>query len=92
MTIPISLKEAVEGAKIDLPTPHGTVTLSVPAGSSSGKSLRLKGMGIRSKDRKGDLIATLQIEIPEPVSDSDLELINQLSDSWVANSRNKLSW
>jgi curved DNA-binding protein len=92
VTIPITLKEAVEGAKIDLPTPHGTVSLSVPAGSSSGKSLRLKCMGIRSKDRSGDLIATLQIKIPEQVSAGDLELIKQLSDSWNENFRSELSW
>lgn len=92
VTIPITLKEAVEGAKIDLPTPHGTVSLSVPAESSSGKSLRLKGMGIRAKDRSGDLIATLQIKIPDQVSEDDRKLIDQLSDSWNKSFRSELSW
>lgn len=92
VTIPITIKEAVEGAKIDLPTPHGVVSLSVPAGSSSGKSLRLKGMGIRSKDRSGDLIATLQIKIPEQISDEDRNLIGQLGDGWNESFRNELSW
>ncbi len=92
ITVPITLREAVEGAKIDLPTPHGTVSLSVPAGSSSGKSLRLKGMGIRSKDRSGDLIATLQVKIPQQVSASDRELIKQLGDDWNQHFRSELSW
>ena len=52
VTVPISLMEAANGAKVDLPTPHGTVALSVPPGTSSGKSLRLKGMGVRKEDGK----------------------------------------
>ena len=38
VTAPITLAEALEGAKIDVPTPHGTITLTVPPGSSSGAS------------------------------------------------------
>lgn len=92
VTVPITLKEAIEGAKIELPTPHGTVNLSVPAGSSSGKSLRLKGMGIRSKEHSGDLIATLQLKIPKQVSAKDLELIGQLGEVWNKNVRGELTW
>ena len=55
ITVPITLLEAAEGARIDLPTPHGTVSLTVPKGSSGGKSLRLKGMGIRTKKNFGRL-------------------------------------
>jgi DnaJ-class molecular chaperone len=92
VTVPITVTEAAAGAKIDLPTPHGTVSLSVPAGSSSGKPLRLRGMGIRAKDRSGDLIATLQIEVPKKVSESDLELLKQLSPDWNAKMRTDLKW
>jgi DnaJ-class molecular chaperone len=75
--LPITLLEAAEGAKIDLPTPHGTITLTVPPATSSGKSLRLKGMGVHTKDRKGDLIAELQIVVPEDLTDEDVELIRK---------------
>ena len=78
LTVPITLAEAALGAKVDVPTPHGTVTLTVPAGTSSGKSLRLKGMGIRSKDKKGDLIAELQLQLPEDLTEEDEKLIQQL--------------
>ena len=78
ITVPITLGEAVLGAKVDVPTPHGTVTLTVPAGTSSGKSLRLKGMGIRAKDKKGDLIAELQLQMPEELTEEDEKLIRQL--------------
>lgn len=92
VTIPISLLEAAQGAKIELPTPHGKVSLSVPKGSSSGKSLRLRGMGIRTKDRSGDLIATLQIVTPQEVSEADLKLLKQLSSQWQAADRTELKW
>ncbi|MFK7766579.1 MAG: DnaJ C-terminal domain-containing protein [Mariniblastus sp.] len=92
VTVPISILEAAEGAKIDLPTPHGTITVTVPAGSSSGKSLRLKGMGIKSKDRSGDLIANLQVTLPEEIVEEDVELLKQLSDAWSESTRNDLAW
>jgi DnaJ-class molecular chaperone len=91
--VPITIVEAVEGAKIDLPTPHGTVVLTVPAGTSSGKTLRLKGMGIKSKDRSGDLLVTLQIGVPPEISDADREKIGQLSEAWLSpDTREKLRW
>lgn len=93
VSVPITLVEAVEGAKIDIPTPHGTIAIKVPPRTTSGKPLRLKGMGIKGKDRSGDLIATLQIAVPENASDSDLELIKQLDESWFdENLRSELTW
>jgi DnaJ-class molecular chaperone len=87
INVPISVKEAAAGAKILLKTPHGKISLSVPPGSSSGKSLRLRGMGIRTKDRSGDLIATLQIMIPRSVIPEDQKLLEQLSADWDAPDR-----
>ena len=91
--VPITILEAVEGAKLDLPTPHGTVVLTVPAGTSSGKTLRLKGMGVKTKDRSGDLLATLQVGVPEEANEQDLEALRKLSDAWSnLESRAKLRW
>lgn len=93
VSVPISLIEAVEGAKIDIPTPHGTVSIKVPPNTSSGKALRLKGMGIKSKDRSGDLIATLQIALPDEVSAADIELLKQLDSTWSNDLlRSELAW
>ena len=90
---PITVLEAVQGAKIDLPTPHGTLVLTVPAGTSSGKTLRLKGMGIKTKDRSGDLLVTLQVSVPEEVGEQDLKTLENLSDAWSnLESRAKLRW
>ena len=72
LALPISLKEAVLGAKIKAPTPEGAVMLTVPKGASSGKVLRLKGRGFTDKaGKRGDMLVTLAIDIP--ADDSALE-------------------
>lgn len=66
LELPISLKEAVEGAKIKVPTVDGPVMLSIPAGSDSGKTLRLKNRGFHKKaGGRGDHLVTLMITLPE---------------------------
>ncbi len=65
LSLPISLKEAVLGAKVKAPTPEGPVMLTVPKGASSGKVLRIKGRGFTDKaGRRGDLLVSLAIDIP----------------------------
>ena len=72
LILPISLKEAVLGAKVRAPTPEGPVMLTVPKGASSGKVLRLKGRGFTDKaGRRGDQLVTLSIDLPQ--GDSTLE-------------------
>lgn len=76
--LPITLDEALSGAKVKAPTAAGAVMLSVPAGASSGKVLRLKGRGMVRKDgSRGDLLITLQIVLPE----NDADLAKRL-DGW----------
>jgi DnaJ-class molecular chaperone len=66
LTLPITLKEAVLGAKVKVPTPEGPVMLTVPKGASSGKVLRLKGRGFADKaGKRGDQLVTLSIDVPE---------------------------
>jgi len=61
--LPVSPWEAALGAKVKLPTPGGVIDLTIPAGSSSGRKLRLKGRGIPGGN-PGDLYAILQIALP----------------------------
>ena len=66
LELPITLKEAVLGAKIKVPTPEGPVMLTVPKGTTSGKVLRLKGRGFTGKDgKRGDQLVTLEVDLPE---------------------------
>jgi DnaJ-class molecular chaperone len=72
LSLPITFKEAVLGAKVKVPTPEGAVMLTVPKGSSSGKVLRLKGRGFVGKDgKRGDQLVSVEIDIP--AGDAELE-------------------
>jgi DnaJ-class molecular chaperone len=72
MDLPITLKEAVLGGKVPVPTLSGTVTLTLPANSNSGAVLRLKGKGIQMKDAAGDMYVKLVVTLPEK-PDADLK-------------------
>jgi DnaJ-class molecular chaperone len=64
--LPISLKEAVLGTKVKVPTPSGAVTVAVPKWSSTGRVLRLKGRGVPRPDgSKGDQYVTLMLKLPQ---------------------------
>lgn len=93
VTVPISLAEALRGAKIDLPTPHGTITVTVPPGSSSGGKLRVKGHGVRGgAGSPGDLYAELQIVVPKELTESDREQMAEIAAKYVDNPRADLAW
>jgi DnaJ-class molecular chaperone len=72
LDLPISLDEAVLGAKVKVPTVDGPVMLSVPKGSSSGKTLRLKGRGFTGRSgQRGDQLVTLMVDVP--AADAELD-------------------
>lgn len=72
LDLPVTLKEAVLGAKVKVPTPDGAVMLSIPKGASSGKVLRIKGRGFSDKTgARGDLLVTLMVDLP--AADAELE-------------------
>ncbi len=74
LEVPVSLNEAVLGARIEVPTINGRVTVSVPKGASSGQVLRLRGKGIKNgrSGSHGDQLITLKIVLP-PAVDGELE-------------------
>ncbi|MEQ1825090.1 MAG: J domain-containing protein [Pirellula sp.] len=78
LRLPISIPEAIQGARIDVPTPTGMVTLTIPPMSNSGKKLRVKGQGLKSADGSvGDMTVELLIKLPEtPPSQTDLAMEN----------------
>ena len=70
LELPITLDEAVHGAKVKVPTADGAVMLTVAPGSGSGKVLRLKGKGFTRKGGgRGDQLVALEIELPDDVSE-----------------------
>jgi DnaJ-class molecular chaperone len=70
--LPITLDEAVLGAKVEAPTIEGPVKLTVPKGASSGKVLRLRGRGVKRGETRGEQRVRLRIVAP-PVIDPELE-------------------
>jgi DnaJ-class molecular chaperone len=93
VTVPITLAEALSGGKIDVPTPHGTITLTVPPGVSSGRKLRVKGHGIRGgSGEPGDLFAELQIVMPGHMSDEDRRQLAAIAGKYGEDPRADLRW
>jgi DnaJ-class molecular chaperone len=65
LNLPVTLKEAVLGAKVKVPTPEGAVMLTIPKGTTSGKVLRLKDRGFAGKDgKRGDQLVSVEIDVP----------------------------
>ncbi len=84
LDLPITLYEAVLGGKVRVPTLDGAVELAIPAGTSSGRTFRLKGKGLKGKESGkaviGDLLATVRVALPETVDDELKELMKKLRD------------
>ncbi len=74
LDLPVSLDEAVLGAKIPVPTLSGKVQVTIPPGSSSGRTLRLKGKGLPAQQGHGDLLVTPRIVLPA-AADGELEAL-----------------
>lgn len=81
LDLPISIKEAVLGAKIMVPTLKNKVNVTIPPYSSSDDKLRLKGLGIETAQKKGDLIITLKIKAPEKHNLVLEQTLNALQDT-----------
>ena len=80
MRVPISVREAVLGAKIEVPLPDGRATVSVPAGSDSGRKLRLRGKGAPDPEtgKPGDLYVTVEIRVPRGLDDAERQRLDEL--------------
>jgi DnaJ-class molecular chaperone len=76
LDLPVTLYEAVLGAKVRVPTLERPVEITIPAGTSSGRTFRLKGKGFPEKEGHGDLLATVRIMLPDQ-NDADLETLMQ---------------
>lgn len=77
MDLPISLSEAIAGAKVNVPLPTGKIALKIPAGSSSGQVLRAKGKGVKG----GDLRVRLMIMLPPDMDEAVKTMLTESNDS-----------
>jgi curved DNA-binding protein len=79
LEVPLAPWEAALGAQVEIPTLTGRVTMKVPAGSKAGQKLRLAGKGLpKPGSGSGDLYAVLSIEVPNPLTEADKKLFEEL--------------
>jgi molecular chaperone DnaJ len=77
LDVPVSFDEAALGAEIKIPTLGGNpVTLKLPAGTPNGRTFRVRGKGVQKPDgTRGDLLATVQVQVPARLNDAAREAI-----------------
>jgi len=92
LEVPVTFDEAALGAEVEIPTPDGRVSLKVPAGSSDGKLLRVKGRGAPKLKGggRGDLLARLRVQVPAKLTKAEREALENLRKAHKGNPREKL--
>jgi curved DNA-binding protein len=86
VTLPITPWEAALGATVPVPTLGGEVELKIPAGSNSGKRMRLRGRGMPGQT-PGDQLVTLEIHVPKPQTDAQRKVYEQMAEAFDFNPR-----
>lgn len=81
LTLPVSFTEAALGAAVKVPTLTTPVTVKVPAGSKSGRTLRVRERGVPGSSKPGDLLVTIEINVPSNPSAEERQLIESLGQS-----------
>lgn len=91
--VPVTLSEAALGAKVDIPSPQGVVSIHVPPGTSSGTKLRVKGHGVApARGAPGDLLAEIQIVLPKHLDETARQWIRQIDERSHEDPRANLRW
>jgi DnaJ-class molecular chaperone len=90
LDLPLTLYEAVLGAKVNVPTLDGQVELNVPAGSNGGRTLRLRGKGLPGA-KSGDLLVTVRVVLPDETDPDLLELARKWQKQKPYNPRQDLA-
>ncbi|MGY5885799.1 molecular chaperone DnaJ [Modestobacter lacusdianchii] len=79
LTVPVSFAEAALGTTLTVPTLDGSVSLKVPAGTSSGRTMRVRGRGVPGKGVTGDLLVTVEVAVPSRLTPGAREAIEKLA-------------
>ena len=79
LAVPVTFAEAALGATVKIPTLDEPVSLRIPAGTRSGRTFRVKGRGVRADGADGDLLATVEVVVPESLSDAQRQAVEALA-------------
>lgn len=91
VTVPVTFPEAALGTKLKVPTLEGDpVTLKLPAGTSSGKVLRVKGRGVPAKRGRGDLLVTIEVAVPAKLTGEQRKAVEALAEATPGSPREHL--
>ena len=91
LTVPITFPEAALGADVSVPTLDGAnVTIKVPAGTKSGRTFRVKGKGIATTRKQGDLLVTVEVAVPAKLSRDERKAVEALAAATTQSPRSHL--
>ena len=92
VNVPVTFAEAALGTTITVPTLDRPVTLKVPAGTKSGRVLRVRGKGVPASSGAGDLLVTVEVSVPAKLSDAEKEAVQALGDLMKGDSLREHLW
>lgn len=91
LDLPVTFAEAALGAKVRVPTLEGaTVTLRMPPGTPTGKTFRVRGRGVASAKKTGDLLVTIVVDVPTELSPAQQAAVEALAEATTASPRDHL--
>jgi molecular chaperone DnaJ len=80
ITVPVTFPEAALGADVRVPTlDGGTVTVRIPPGTRSGRTLRVKGRGVPARKKTGDLLVTVEVAVPQQLTADERKAVEALA-------------
>jgi molecular chaperone DnaJ len=79
LKVPVTFAEASLGADITVPSLDEPVTLRIPPGTPSGKTFRVRGRGIRQGEKSGDLLVTVELEVPKTLNADERQAVEELA-------------
>jgi molecular chaperone DnaJ len=92
LDLPVTYPEAALGANVSVPTLNGSVTLKIPPGTANGRTFRVKGKGAPrpKKGGSGDLMVTVNVEVPSKLSKEERDLLKRLQEAQKDSPRERL--
>jgi molecular chaperone DnaJ len=91
LSVPVSFAEAALGTTLTVPTLDGSVSLKVPPGTASGRTLRVRGRGVPGKGRSGDLLVTIEVAVPVKLTASQRAALEALAGELAEDPRPQIT-